>query len=315
MGGFLKFALSVFAFTVVFAQWSSALIKYNDYTKANRSFDSKYRSKSSSLTDKAWSDSSKRSELKTYVPQNSADALAGKRFTDINSGVADQMQSSKNRDSSKAYENPELHGFDKNGMYSDSKWKPKRDARNFSKDYEGSIDFSKRGVYVDYLKEAYADMNERSMQDINKYQFRSSHSSDPGIKTVSAGSGIHGEDDESFFESIFGDDKIERKPIRLFGPKNRNAVSKEDAPAEAPLPIKQPGEVAPPAPTVRYAPPIIKGDSPSAESQHSSETKKRTVAEQEIDQEKIKGFKFMDKVPENMRGKATIKIEVDDGDF
>ena len=76
--------------------------------------------------------------------------------------------------------------------------------RDMSKTYKGKIDIEKRAIFdTDYLRHVYEDMQERSMQDINKYQFRRSHPTDPGIKTTIAGSEHTAVDDGSSFLDNF----------------------------------------------------------------------------------------------------------------
>lgn len=306
------------ALGVCMASACAFAIRANDFTRANSVFKSRYKSEKSSISDKVWSGSQLRADSKAYAPPTRASGLSDLRADMSGSGRAERMGLSDFSGSDKRYDSPELSGMDGTWSQADSKWKPKNGERDFTKKYSGKIDFSKRSKYVDYLKEAYADMNERSMQDINKYQFRRSHSSDPGVKTTEAGAQLRGDDDSSFFDLLLEGSDAERAPVKFYGPKNRNAIKSEAAAAEnsgADRAAQPANPTAAPPPNARFMPALIRNQSGAVRAEdESSSSSKKTVAEKEIDGEKAKNFRFM-KMPDNMRGKATIKVEVETGDF
>ncbi|PWM30525.1 MAG: hypothetical protein DBX55_04455 [Verrucomicrobia bacterium] len=306
------------AFGVCMAASCAFAIRANDFTRANSVFKSRYKSEKSSISDKVWSGSQLRADSKAYEPPARTSGLSDLRADMGGSGEAKRMGLADFSGSDKRYDSPELSGMNGAWSQADSQWKPKNGERDFTKKYSGRIDFSKRGKYVDYLKEAYADMNERSMQDINKYQFRRSHSSDPGVKTTEAGAQLR-DDDSSFFDLLLDGSDTERAPVKFYGPKNRNAIKREaaaDAENSGADRAAQPANpTAAPPPNARFMPALIRTQSGAARKEdESSNSSKKTVAEKEIDGEKAKNFRFM-KMPDNMRGKATIKVEVETGDF
>lgn len=316
MKNFVKFAAIAAVLTASCAP--AFAIRANDFTKANKSFSSKYKSDKSSLNDKNWSSGERRFEKKDFSTDANNGDLSSRRASMPDGTGVSGMNSSRYSKGKDTFTSPELNGLD--GKWRDDKkeWSAKNPDRDFSKKYEGKIDFEKRSKYVDYLKEAYSDMNERSMQDINKYQFRSSHSSDPGVKTTEAGSNLRQEDanSSSFWDFLTGDKHIERTPVKLTGPKNRNAIRNENSSEAAEKTLVPSPKNEEPLPSAKFAPPAINsaGTNSNLSFERNKKSANKQVQEKEIDMETAKGLRFM-KMPDNMRGKASIKVQVDNGDL
>ncbi len=172
--------------------------------------------------------------------------------------------------------------------------------RDLSKTYKGKIDINKRSTFdTDYLQNVYDEMQERSMQDINKYQFRRSHPTDPGIKTVRAGGDPDIKSKESFLDIFSSRKKIDiNAPLASFKGNEQRNVPRVDLPSE---PIS--GEAHPPS-SMRAAERVI-------EKSRSNMGKVKQV--EYLDESQSNKYEFL-RVPQGMKpkGKAVIKIETDE---
>lgn len=311
--GFILCAAFFFA-----AQCPSYALKNNDFTKANASSNKKYSSEKSKLGERrSYLQEQGKVERLRFVTPDNADYLANQMAPKPDSALGDSMSRQRDYRSRQEYlDIPEYH------KESDDWYKARTELhldnidRDLSKKYLGKIDTSKRDLYdQNYLRERYAEMLELSMQDINKFYFRESHSTEAGIPTQVAGGDLKDGDDASIFDFLSNEKKIDRPKVSLIGPRknpppdadsseNSKPVS-EAAPSAAPLP---------PSGGVKLMPPVVKRSSESPSQQQQSGQKKRVTAIERLDPESVKNFQFMN-LPENMRGETTIKVEVDDSGF
>ncbi len=253
---------------------------------------------------KDWGQSQKRSTAneKTfkafdYTPKKSASHLIEKNFF-IEDKNMDISPDKLHADSEKKLDEKKFVPENENWRLSDKKNTRFDVNSDISKKYKGKIDIEKRSVFdTDYLRHVYEDMQERSMQDINRYQFRRSHPTDPGLKTVQAGSSAR--DDNSSFLDHFST----RKKIQIETPTpsfrgNANAHSAKSATkAQTATKINTPA-------TPVYNNPLMQ----KANSVQSGKVK----AIEYIDAEKSNKYDFL-KVPKGMKpkGKAIIKVETE----
>lgn len=275
-----------------------AMVRHNDYTKANKSFDSRYRTDTNRNSGKTWNSSSKTFQKKNFQT-DASNNLDSKRANLKDSLKVEKMNTARNLNNSERFTSPELRGFDSDYRDSAKEWANQfADKKDLSKDYKGTIDFKKRGKYADYLKEAYGDMNERSLQDLNKYDFRSSRDKEAGIPKTKAGGQLQNEE-KGFFESIFGDEE-KRERVRFLGTKNRLQTEKKIAETtELPTP---------------HAPNISKEQTPAKQDEAlTTKTRKGSsvIEEKQIDEDVAKRMRLM-RMPDHLRGKATIKVKVQD---
>ncbi len=270
-----------------------AQVKQHDYTKINKSLErSELEKKSSSLIDKRASISGKTVELKKYNNTKDSSALIDKTFFYSDKQSKLITTDSTYRDSTKSFDASKEFKPKK-----DSWWKSQKQQKLFdvekdlSKKYRGKIDIDKRSIlHKDYLENVYENMQERSMQDINKYQFRRSHPTDPGIKITRAGSEAEKGNESSFLDAFSSRKNIRiETPLATFKGVDKNAMkAREDSSAYK-----------------ENAKPIIKNLSKPQNS--------KVKSIEYLDSEKSKQYQFL-QVPKGMKakGKPFIKVETDD---
>ena len=283
----LFFAVSVAIPQVLFAQ-----VKQHDYTKTNKTLErSELEKKSSSLIEQRAS-MGKSVEIKTYKNTKDASALMEKTFfysdkqSKLISSNSSFRDSTKKFDASKTFK-PEKESW----RNSEKQQKLLNTEKDLSKKYRGKIDIDKRSIlHKDYLENVYENMQERSMQDINKYQFRRSHPTDPGIKITRAGSEAEDKKQSSFLDMFSA-----RKNIRIETPlATFKGIDKQ-------------------ANKAREDPSADKADAKPVIKNLSKPQNSKVKSVQYLDSEKSSKYQFL-RVPEGMKakGKAVIKVETDD---
>lgn len=279
---------------------SVAQVKPHDFTRRNATLErSNIDLKQSNLIDKRSGLEGKSFEMREYKNTKSASSLIEKSFymDDKKSTLSIDKKFtgfSKTLDS-KTFTPEKQKWFD-----SEKKQKLFDMERDMTKTYRGKIDIKKRSRFdTEYLQHIYEEMQERSMQDINKYQFRRSHPSDPGIKTTRAGGEIMPEEDSNSFLDMFSS----RKKISVDAP--LVSLKGEEKPKKS---VELPSE--PMVPEQRTSQPTIMERS-AKKSQQTGKTKVQTV--EYLDESQSKKYEFL-RVPKGMKakGKAVIKIETDE---
>ncbi len=281
-----------------------AQVKPHDFTRKNASFErSEMEMKKSSLIDKRFQTDSKPFEMREYKNTKPASTLIEKSF------YIDDKKSTLSIDKqvkgfSKKVENKMFSPEKKTWFDSEKKQKLLDTERDMNKTYRGKIDINKRSTFdTDYLSHIYDEMQERSMQDINKYQFRRSHPTDPGIKTVTAGGETDVESNNSFLDFFSSRKKIKvDEPLVSLKGNPKQKIPKAETPSQPISPTSQ-GVVQPSS--MRSA---EKNVEPI-----KRESKGKVKAVEYLDDSKASKYNFL-RVPQGMKpkGKAVIKVEIDE---
>lgn len=289
----------------------SLAVRSNDFTKANTKFTGKLENQESTIDmSKTPNLKNENLEQKKFVSPNDASSLIEKRANFSEDLTADKLSKERYFDYKKEFTVKEYEGKTDSWEHSGKSALLKNKDRNLTKDYSGRIDFEKRNPYqrdVDFIKERYGDMMEQSMQDINKYFFRSSRSSEAGIDVQVAGGELKEEDDGiSFFDFLSGNKKISRPRVTIEGPADTGDISqnpKASPTSQAPVSKKT------------ILPPVVKNSNVTSvnyKNQNLRTTEEKTV---DIDVGKANTYQML-YLPENMRaGKATIKVQVKEEEF
>lgn len=277
----------------------------NDFTKANKSTSELKDKPQSHLQDDKYREENKEFKAAEYVPPPDRHDLKGRQYRGSDSAVASQLER-KRYDFDKNYTPPQLNIFDEN--FHDRDKQARIEKNSLNKDYAGTIDFDKRNPNDAYMKEFLAHTQEKSMQEINKYVFRSSHSSDPGVKSFEAGSQLHSDKDDSseLVDFLFGTKRVSRSPINFKKNKSVGTVSTANV-SGAPSSASQ-GQNAPArlAPNVRILPPVVNGQ--RNVSNNRPQERKVKVAEKEVDMGSTN--LFAPRAQGMSTGKYKIKVEV-----
>ncbi len=204
-----------------------------DYTQANKSFEKMApKPEDSRLSQEKFVDKDKKFDSKKFVPSDNTEHLQNKKFLGPENPNAERFFKKQFEGGKEKFKSPDLENFNTEKKQREI-FKFDNSDRNFDKEYSGKIDFEKRNKFSNKLKEAYTQMRERSMQDINKYNFRSSHSSEDGMQVVSAGKQLYADKDyegtSGIEDFIFGRKKLERAPVSF--KKNMSLGSTRDSTA------------------------------------------------------------------------------------
>ena len=287
------------------ASWGICAPLNNDFTKANKSTSELKDKPKSHLQNDRFREENKEFKASEYVPPADRHDLKDRQYRGTNSAVASQLQI-KRYNSDKNYTPPELNIFKENFYDKDKKSRIEKNTLN--KDYEGTIDFDMRNPKNAYMKEFLAHTQEKSMQEINKYAFRSSHSSDPGVKSFEAGSQLHSDKDDTseIVDFLFGTKRVSRSPINFKKNRSVGTVSTSKVP-EAPS-AANPQQNAPAqfAPNVKILPPVVNGQ--RNVSNNKPQERKVKVAEKEVDMGSTN--LFAPRAQGMSTGKYKIKVEV-----
>lgn len=303
-----KLANTVAIFTSIFIASSGFCAPLNaDFTKANPNSEKTKDMPESRLQDQNYKNQDKEFKTSQYTPPTDAKRLEEQKYKGNNSAIASNFESKRYDD--KKYTPPELKFFDKNFTDEDKKSNLKNLNNDLNKDYEGSIDVDKRNKNDAYMKEFLAHTQEKSMQEINKYMFRSSHSSDPGIKSLNAGSQIHSDkDDTSAVEDfLFGTKRVSGSPVNFKKSKNVGTIADRSiAEAQNPASTSRASSQTSFAPNVKILPPVINGQ--KSTSTNMPKERKIKVAEKEVDMGNTN--LFAPRAQGMATGKYKIKVEV-----
>lgn len=308
-------------------------VKNNDFTRSNMSFDRKYHTDRSTMDGQKLRFQDQSFEMKTY-DRTGPYRDAQKRSWLSERDNAGYMSGERYRGNGKSFDRiPDYKPKRDTWYQAENPLGIKNSDRNLTKEYKGRFDSSKKYMeeYQDYLKENYAEMVGRSMQDINKYNFRSSHSLDPGIPTSVAGEQLHETEESGVLDFLLnpGRKRIERPSVSIKGPRRADGIKPEGAIIHkrdldlldiSPI-NRQPGrssaQPSGPAGNAGQNSPEQAPSAPSATAPapRNPASERRTASPTEDRPGRPAQFDFM-KVPEDLKiGDPVIKVEVKDGGY
>jgi len=296
---------NVFLVSIFLCSFLVAQAKMSDFTKANSAFSKTYvdQDLNRRFSDKKNARFSTDKEFSTFKFVSSKDAS---RYLNMeaNFGEADNakvMEGMRNFNSEKNYRTPDYSQF----KDTDRWYKEKNQIgfqnkdRDLSKKYLGKIDTDRRNQLNDKMRANYDDHFERSMSDINKFHFRSSHSTKSGIVVTKAGGDLE-EDDSSIFDFLSNEQKIDSGGVKLILPKAMvTDPTKLERLSGNSIPVE--------APTARTSSPIMN----NASQQVPIPGTRRTIAEDTVDSDTM-NFSTLGLPKEMQGGKTKIKIQVKD---
>ena len=300
---FLRSAKVLLLSAAALAAWAGAfgMLKNNDFTKANRSFGKTYRAEKKKPGDEKSRLNDEKYGQKTFKPEDNAEYIREKKYGGTDSELAETYSKAEYRRKDEKAPVPERKVLREEWTRDNTlNWENKD--RTLNRDYQGRSDFSKRHPRDAEMRDFYENVQERSMQDINKYMFRSSHSSDPGIPIATAGAQLRGEDatETSFLEDlVFGRRQASRVPVSFkknmdigtVAPPSRGGAAQQQAQQQA-------------GGGTKVMPPMVIGDKQKTNAPQERKTK---VYERMTD--KV----LMDNEEKNVRrGKTIIRVEVGD---
>ncbi len=282
-------------------------VKSNDFTKASTSFSRKYQTEESRFGERRSKMQDMKADSKVFSPKVDTSRYQGRESYLKDNEEAKYRFDKEAPDASKKYDAEMYKGNTDKWRHGDEKAHLDNYDVNMTRQYKGKIDLFKRDIKKQKLiDEYYSTIYQRSMEEINKFYSRSSRGSSGADTVKKAGAQIGGEsdDDWDFFDFLSSKQKIERTPVMFKGRewtreelKGRNAASlppSEAAPKNAPessVPVLQKAAVLPPR-----GKPMQRLNSP-------------VLSEELIDPEQAKKLQFL-KVPDEMRSKATIKVQI-----
>ncbi len=291
-----------FAACAVFPCALSAQVKPNDFSRGNSLTEKTVEKKQSDLVDKRSQMGGKEFGRKEYNNTKDASALLEKSFytDDKHSPFSVETRFGEGKKSTLA---KDFEPKKKDNGFAERKSRFATDT-DLSKKYSGKLDFGKDATFSpEKILYSMEQMQECSMQDINRYQFRHSHPTTPGIKTTTAGGDRGISEDGSGFLDMFSS----RKRIDMDTPTPTMMGRKDLANRRA---EKNKNSELPDAPhSSRQARPL-----PQHTPQQPHEDAKGKVKKLEyIDESKSGQFDFL-RVPKGMKakGRAVIKIETDE---
>ncbi len=291
-----------FAACAVFPCGLCAQVKPNDFSRENSLTEKTVEKKQSGLVDKRSQMGGREFKRKEYNNAKDASALLEKSFyaDGKHSPFSVETRFGEGKKSTLA-KNFEPKKGDSVFAERKSRFATYTD---LSKKYSGKLDFGKDAAFsTEKMLYSMEQMQECSMQDINRYQFRHSHPTTPGIKTTVAGG------DRKISESGTGflDAFSSRKRVDMDIPTPAMMGRKDLANRRA---EKNKNSELPNAPhSPRQAHPL-----PQHAPQQPREDAKGKVKKLEyIDESKSGQFDFL-RVPKGMKakGRAVIKIETDE---
>lgn len=302
-------------------------IKSNDFTKASNSHSRKYQTEKSRYGQERSKMQDKRADSKMFSPKTDTSEFQGEKFGAGDSQAARAQFDKISPDASKKFDGKMFEGTRENLSIGGKRAQMTNSELNLSKKYEGKIDIYKRDVDKQREIDAYySSLTSRSMDEINKFYSRASRDPSAADKVKQAGSQLNGGSDD-FFDFLSSKEKIERSPVsfsgrevsrdEFFGRRAAEAeISKRGGSTQtAELPQNSarnlPAQTSPQTPVVRRQ--TTNGEytqtravSPSSQVRTPP---RKDVAEETIDPNRAKKLHFLN-VPENMRSKATIKVQV-----
>ena len=300
---------------------ASYALRSNDFTRANGSFSRKYESENSALGEQKSRFNGMDMDKKSFTSPDNASSLVQKRSWLTDNSSAASLSSKRDVDASKSFASPDYKGKIEDYWQNGKTASVLNSDVDLSKKYEGKIDVSKRNTDKQkYIDEYYGSLSERSMQEINKYYSRTSVSDSETDVIKTAGGKINPEE-SGFFDFLTGDEHIKRPQVMFKGPEKKTPKpeAEQPAPAAQTLPEKPFIGVAGPHPqnaVKQINEPASAVPTQVADGKKSQVVRKdsNVISETAIDPDVAKRTQFM-KVPEDLRSKATIKVQVKENDF
>lgn len=302
-------------------------VKSNDFTKASNSHSRKYQTEKSRYGEERSRMQDKRADSKMFSPKTGTSEFQGEKFNAANEQAAQAQFDKILPDASKKFDGKMFDGARDNVSIGDKRAQIVNADLNLSKKYEGKIDIYKRDVDKQREIDAYySSLSSRSMDEINKFYSRASRDPSAADKVERAGEQLN-DDSDDFFDFLSSKEKIERSPVsfsgheisrdEFFGRRAAEAeISKRGGGVQtANLPQNAaqnlPAQTSSQTPVVRRQ--TANGEftqtrvvSPSSQVRTPP---RKDVAEETIDPNRAKKLHFLN-VPDNMRSKATIKVQV-----
>lgn len=264
------------ASTISFAQ------KNNDFTQGNISLDkTEIEKKKTHLQDEKSRLQEKQFSPKTFQPKDDgigAKSLQSKKAQLNDNAMAESLSGKKKEQYKKEFSVPELNRFE--GEFKSPELNTvKNSDKNLSRKYEGSIDFSKRHFRDSQMQEFLEKVNEKSMQDINKYMFRSSRSTEPGLLTTQAGDqlGLADVKTNSIKDFLFGTKKIERPTVAFTKDINVGTIKSSKA-----MDLEEAKKNVAPPPNAKILPAHIIGEKQKVSTAQAPAERKLKIAEKEV---------------------------------
>ncbi len=293
--------------------------KSNDFTKANLSFSKKFITDKSADFDKKSRFNDREFESKEFSAPDNASWIREREFIGPDSPLSEELSGRRAYDNKKTFDDiPDGAPKRRNWSKSDTELNLKSKNEILNKEYEGRLDFDNRPDFYGekFLQENYGEMIEKSMQDINKYYFRSSRSTDSGIPTSVAGGDLR-KDESSIFDFLSSDKKIERPSVVLKGPakglmdSTSIPSSRVESPQISPIPDSAAHSALSTQPVQQPAGKNLSSSASSAQPP-ARQYNTREIIRENVDQKVIDTFDFM-RVPEGWKsGAPSIKVEVRD---
>lgn len=272
--------------------------KHNDFTKASGAYSERYNAQDSNFTGQKSQMQGSSVEKKSFVDSDKSSWLNGKSSSWT--GQKSVINSSQLApDASKMFKTPTLNGDYGKWRYADEKVNFFDSDNNLTKKYNGKIDVSKRNrQYQDFIDKYYGNLVDRSMEDFNKFYSRTSDKDNTYVKR--AGAELTGEEEESFFDSLFSSNtKIERKAVKFTGVERRINPASTQKTSDSKAETTQTGNTQKGVDAMQAKPQVNQLKTKPASN----------TTEVIIDGEQAKKYNFL-KAPDQYRSKATIKVQV-----
>ncbi len=317
---FSKLLVAGLSFTLIPA--SLFAIRSNDFTKSNSNFSRKYESTPSDLANQRATAADKKFETKPYGFDNKVSNLTEEESRFSRTDNVSDIRSKRDYRSGKMYEKvsdytPKRERWINDGMM----LKHDNLTRDLNKEYRGRfVDKSLKSRFsTDEIRHNYEEMLERSIGDINKYQYGASRQSASEAKDAipiqKAGKGNE-EEKGGIFDFLSSDTNITRPAVSFKGSPKISPVLPDSANEQKPeTSVKTANSVNAPQATVpngRVATPALER---SANPVGSVSVDKRTGARRVLKSvtEVESSLDILRKVPEDWRaGKPQIKIEINE---
>ena len=332
----LRYPRKVFLAALLFGAVPTALfaLKSNDFTKANSNFSRKYETSSSSFDGLRARDADKKFSTKPYSYEDHAAQLIDKEAALIRNDNLGDMNQRRDYRSGKLYDSiPDYSRHNERWRKDGLKLPNENLSRDMGKEYRGRfVDKSLKTQFsTEEIRNNYDEMLERSIGDINKYQYgasrQSAEESRGPIPVVKAGGQRDG-GESGIFDFLKSDTNIERPAVSFKGAvKSSKAPTPENQNVSIVEPISgqdsaKPSAGPPPASVTASTPRIpaysAGTETPAIERSNSSEsvridpkTGERRVLKSvtEVDS----NLDILSNVPKSWRtGKPQIKIEVNE---
>lgn len=281
----MKFGAKVIflaALAAITASPKSFAQQHNDFTEGNITLErSEMEKKGSRFQDEKSRLMEKQFSPKAFQPKDDgagAKALREKNSEFKGGALAETMSGKKNDRYKKEFSPPELNRFEGNFDIPELN-AIKNSDRNLSRKYEGSIDFSKRHYRDGEMQEFLEKVSEKSMHDINKYMFRSSRSTEPGMPTTQAGEqlGLSDVKTNSIKDFLFGTKKIERPTVAFTKDMSVGAIKSSKA-----MDLAEAKKTSVPPPNAKMLPAQVIGEKPNARVPQLPAERKIKIAEKEV---------------------------------